>query len=134
VTGDLTSAFDFRSPDDKRIQLPSTDAFFPPDTDRHPDYRPAVPAQQMMPRQEPGVRPARAVPYELQTTAAVDLAGRKVAIRFANTGRAAAVFQVRSGQSAAGDRYARGTASPSHPRASARVRAFSGTLSRKLVR
>jgi phospholipase C len=102
VTGDLTSAFDFRSPNDDRVRLPDTDAFIPPDTDRHPDYKPAVPAQQSMPRQEPGVRPARAVPYELQATATVDLADRTVAIRFANTGRAAAVFQVRSGSNAAG--------------------------------
>jgi phospholipase C len=102
VTGDLTSAFDFRSPDDRRVPLPNTDGFVPPDTDRHPDFKPAVPAQQVMPRQEPGVRPARAVPYELQATATVDLADRKVAIRFANTGRAAAVFQVRSGSNAAG--------------------------------
>ena len=102
VAGDLTSAFDFRRPDDERVRLPDTHAFIPPDTDRHPDFKPPVPARQTMPRQEPGVRPARAVPYELQATATVDLAGRKVAIRFASTGCAAAVFQVRSGQSAAG--------------------------------
>jgi phospholipase C len=102
VAGDLTSAFDFRSLDDKRVQLPDTGAFLPPDTDRHPDFKPAVPARQTMPRQEPGVRPARAVPYELQATATVDLADRKVAIRFASTGRAAAVFQVRSGSNTAG--------------------------------
>jgi phospholipase C len=102
VTGDLTSAFDFRSPDDRRVALPATDAFVPPDTDRHPDYKPAVPTDQAMPRQEPGVRPARAVPYELQATATVELADRKVAIRFASTGKAAAVFQVRSGSNAAG--------------------------------
>jgi phospholipase C len=102
VTGDLTSAFDFRSPDDGRIWLPSTDAFIPPDHDRHPDYEPAVPAQQSVPRQEPGVRPARAVPYELQATGIADVSGRQVTLRFASTGRAAAVFQVRSGSNAAG--------------------------------
>jgi len=102
VAGDLTSAFDFRRPNDERVRLPDTDAFIPPDNDRHPDFKPPVPAQQSMPRQEPGIRPARAVPYELQAAATVDLAGRKVAIRFANTGRAAAVFQVRAGAGAAG--------------------------------
>jgi phospholipase C len=56
------------------VRLPDTDAFIPPDTDRHPDLRPPVSARQTMPRQEPGVRPARAVPYELAATAAVDLA------------------------------------------------------------
>jgi phospholipase C len=102
VTGDLTSAFDFRSPNDDRVKLPSTDTFIPPDNDRHPDYKPTVPVQQSVPRQEPGVRPARGVPYELQATAAVDLSGGKVTIHFANTGRAAAVFQVRSGSNGAG--------------------------------
>jgi phospholipase C len=102
VVGDLTSAFDFRSPNDDRVKLPSTDAYVPPDSDRHPDYKPTVPTQQSLPRQEPGVRPARALPYELQTTAAVDPAGGQVTLHFGNTGRAAAVFQVRSGTSAAG--------------------------------
>jgi len=97
VAGDLTSAFDFRSPDDQGVTLPGTAAYAPADDDRHPDYRPAVPAQQAVPLQEPGVRPARAVPYELQAVAAADPADGKVTIRFGNTGDAAAVFQVRSG-------------------------------------
>jgi phospholipase C len=102
VTGDLTSAFDFRRPNDRRVELPSTDRFAPPDTRRHPDFRPAVPAEQVMPRQEPGVRPARALPYELHATSKVDLARRRVTIKFSNTGLAAAVFQVRSGGSTRG--------------------------------
>jgi phospholipase C len=55
-----------------------------------------------MPRQEPGVRPARALPYELHATSKVDLARRDVTIKFSNTGLAAAVFQVRSGGSTRG--------------------------------
>jgi phospholipase C len=42
------------------------------------------------------------VPYELHATGTVDVSGGKVTIHFANTGRAAAVFQVRSGTSGAG--------------------------------
>ena len=102
VVGDLTSAFDFRTPNHDRVKLPSTDAFVPPDTDRHPDYKPAVPAQQSLPRQEPGMRPARAVPYELHVVATADAAAGQVALRFANTGDAAAVFQVRSGSGLTG--------------------------------
>jgi phospholipase C len=102
VVGDLTSAFDFRRPHGKRIELPSTDAFFPPDTSRHPDFKPTVPAQQAVPRQEPGVRPARAVPYELHATGIAELAERTVVIKFTNTGAAAAVFQVRAGASTRG--------------------------------
>ena len=97
VTGDLTSAFDFRRPNDRRVELPSTDAYAPPDTHRHPDFRPPVPTEQVMPRQEPGVRPARALPYELHATSKVDLARSTVTIQLANTGLAAAVFQVRAG-------------------------------------
>ena len=35
----------------------------PPDHNRHPDYVPAPPANPALPRQEKGVRPARALPY-----------------------------------------------------------------------
>jgi len=38
VVGDLTTAFDFRTPNaSPRIALPSTDAFKPDDLERHPD-------------------------------------------------------------------------------------------------
>jgi phospholipase C len=104
VAGDLTSAFDFKSPNDfearrgKVISLPSTTGYVPPDRDKHPDYVPSVPATDLpMPRQEPGVRPARAVPYELQVVGDVNQAAGTVTLSFANTGKAAAVFQVRSG-------------------------------------
>jgi len=44
------------------------------------------------------VRPARPVPYELDVLAEIDAAGGSVALHFGNTGRAAAVFHVRSGK------------------------------------
>jgi phospholipase C len=69
---------------------------------RHDDYVPVPPTQQALPKQERGVRPARAVPYELQATARVDLTARTVVIQFANTGKAAAVFQVRPGDGKTG--------------------------------
>ena len=43
VTGDLTSAFNFKTPNDDHVHAPSTAAYVPPDNDRHPDYKPAVP-------------------------------------------------------------------------------------------
>ena len=49
-----------------------------------------------MPVQEKGTRPARAVPYTLHVAAAANLAGETVTLTFGNTGRKAAVFQVRS--------------------------------------
>ncbi len=48
------------------------------------------------------MRPARAVPYELHVRGEADFADGTVKLHFANTGKAAAVFQVRSGSSADG--------------------------------
>ncbi len=94
VTGDLTSAFDFKSPNHKKFFLPSTAGYQPPDHERHDDYVP-TPTNPPHPRQERGTRPARSVPYELQATA--EVGAGTVTITFRNAGQAAAVFQVRSG-------------------------------------
>ncbi|HVZ87217.1 MAG TPA: phospholipase C, phosphocholine-specific [Polyangia bacterium] len=102
VTGDLTSAFNFRTPNDNPFRLPSTAAYVPQDHDRHDDYVPPVPAVQSLPAQESGVRPARAVPYELHAHGEADIETGKVKVAFKNTGKAAAVFQVRSGSDADG--------------------------------
>ena len=81
------------------VSLPPTAGYEPPDRDTHPDYVPALPAAAMqgVPRQEPGVRPARPVPYDLNAGADVSCSTGTVRLRFVNAGRAAAVFQVRSG-------------------------------------
>jgi len=97
VAGDLTSAFDFESKDSALVALPSTAGFTPPDYDTHSDYVPAVPGLQSLPKQEPGVRPARAVPYELHVLGEIDNVTDVVKLGFANRGSAAAVLQVRSG-------------------------------------
>jgi len=96
VTGDLTSLFNFRNPNDAVVPLPSTAGYVPPDNVTHPDYIPDVPTSQALPAQEPGVRPARPVPYELHTHGEVNFGAATVALTFANTGKAAAVFHVRS--------------------------------------
>ncbi|MDB6045617.1 MAG: phospholipase phosphocholine-specific [Gammaproteobacteria bacterium] len=96
VCGDLTSAFDFATPKTARVSLPATGAYLPPDTDRHPDYVPTPPADQALPVQEPGLRPARAVPYELHVRADAAVANGKLTLHFGNSGKAAAVFHVRS--------------------------------------
>jgi phospholipase C len=97
VTGDLTSAFDFKAPNAGVVSLPSTVAYVPPDNVRHADYKPAPPTVQAMPQQEKGTRPARAVPYELHVAAAVE--NGTVGLEFRNSGKATVVFQVRSGNS-----------------------------------
>jgi phospholipase C len=98
VTGDLTSTLDFSSPPKDRVTLPSTAAFLPPDLVRHPDLVIVPPASQQLPAQEPGVRPARALPYVLHADGQAQ--GGSFRISFGNTGDAAAVFHVRSGNAA----------------------------------
>ena len=96
VSGDLTSAFDFASPNSAEPTLPGTAAYTPPDAERHVSYVPLPPVVQALPVQEPGTRPARAVPYTLNVDAVVDLAAGEVTLQMINGGRNAAVFQVRS--------------------------------------
>ena len=94
VTGDLTTAFDFEEPERWRhIELPSTDSFVP-DLVPHPDYPAQVPANQVMPGQEKGVRPARALPYDLEAIGRS--VGNQFRIDFNNDGRQTAVFHARS--------------------------------------
>jgi len=95
VVGDLTTAFDFRTPNvPRRPDLPDTDA--PEDLVRHPDQVPVPPpsADQQVPRQERGVRPARAIPYTLHADGHASDAA--FSIELGSAGNAAAVFQVRS--------------------------------------
>ena len=95
VAGDLTGAFDFRTPNRSfPVRLPGTADFKPTDLVRHPDEVPVPPEDQRLPGQERGVRPARALPYALHADA--ELTGDSLTLTFRNTGRAAAVFLVRS--------------------------------------
>jgi len=105
VAGDLTSAFNFASPNDAVVTLPSTASYPPLPQDvaagvRLPDYVPTPPANQALPQQEPGTRPARALPYELHVDGEVSASGMQLFFR--NTGQAAAVFQARSGDGQTG--------------------------------
>ena len=90
VCGDLTSAFNFSNPNDVFPPLPSTSGYAAPDKQRHPDYVPLPPAVQALPKQEPGVRPARALPYELFVQGRLDEDSRKFVLQFINTGNAGA--------------------------------------------
>jgi phospholipase C len=96
VCGDLTSAFNFATPNDATVKLPSTAAYLPPDNERHASYIPLPPNLQRMPVQEPGIRPARPVPYRINATASADLTAEAVTLKFVNTGSRTAVFHVRS--------------------------------------
>ncbi|MCQ8277926.1 phospholipase C, phosphocholine-specific [Acetobacteraceae bacterium KSS8] len=102
VCGDLTTAFDFRTPNDKVGALPSVSGYKPPTQTRHPDYKPVPPLVASMPKQETGVRRARALPYRLSARAEAD--ATSVTLRFGNHGDQTAVFQVRSADPLQGPR------------------------------
>jgi phospholipase C len=94
VCGDLTTAFDFRTPDATLPPLPDT-SNYRSIADQLCTTKPAptVPAQPSpIDPQEPGVRPARALPYELHVNASVH--GASLRIEFANRGDQGAHFYV----------------------------------------
>ena len=102
VVGDLTSMFNFVNPNDKRVNLPKTDAFLPPVSElAGGNVQTFIPSLGTVivgiPPQEKGVQPARALPYELNVYASVDAVAGIIVLTFVNTGGAAVVFQVRSG-------------------------------------
>jgi phospholipase C len=92
VCGDLTRAFDFTNPNAAFPALPATSGYVPPDKQRHPNYVPVPPAVQSKPSQEPGVRPARALPYELSVRVQQQPQTSTLHIEFVNTGDAGAAF------------------------------------------
>lgn len=96
MSGDLTSAFDFAAPHDAWPELPDTSGYIAAvnASCKLPD--PVVPAQSTaadIHAQEPGVRPARPLPYDL----AVDEIGGGTGVlasQFASFGAAGACFTV----------------------------------------
>ena len=101
ICGDLTGAFDFGHAGDSVPALPSTSAYVPPNNDRYPSYVPVPPAVGQLPVQEPGLRPARPLPYDLVADGTISAAGQ-VKIVFASNGAVGANFHVTSGTQAAG--------------------------------
>ncbi|MFI9820626.1 phosphocholine-specific phospholipase C [Streptomyces sp. NPDC052013] len=97
ICGDLTSAFDFSRTDSRPAALPDTDAYEPPDRERHPDYRPTPPADPSLPRQERGLRPARPLKYAPAVDGSVDTENGKFTVTFASGAEAGAAFLVTSG-------------------------------------
>jgi phospholipase C len=94
ICGDLTRAFDFAHPNAALPTLPNTSGYAPADRERHPDYVPLPPLVQAKPKQELGVRPARALPYELFVRARIDAVASKLRLKFSNSGHAGAAFNV----------------------------------------
>jgi phospholipase C len=106
VCGDLTSVFNFKNPnddrDDRQVKLPSTEGYLPSVY----ELSGGSPADVVIttenviigvPPQEKSVRPARALPYELNVHSTIHASNSTVELQFVNGGKAGAVFQVRSG-------------------------------------
>ena len=88
-------AFDFEGHDGRVPHLPSTTAY-EPDRGSHGDFKPTPPANQQLPRQERGQRPARPLGYALEVTGALDQGQGKYILDFDNAGDIGACFQVNS--------------------------------------
>ncbi|KKL29730.1 phosphocholine-specific phospholipase C [Burkholderia contaminans] len=103
ICGDLTSALDFSKSDATLPTLPSTQAYVAQAdlqcSRASSQTAPASTAQQVVSAQEPGTRPARALPYELHVTGQLQAQG--YALTFANTGTQGAHFWVYTGDATA---------------------------------
>jgi phospholipase C len=105
AVGDLTSVFNFANPNHGHVKLPNTADFLPSIPELAggsvPDFIPSLDTVLIgVPQQEKGVRPARALPYELNVHAKVNASNNTVVLKFINTGGATVVLQVRSGNPA----------------------------------
>jgi phospholipase C len=95
VSGDLTSAFDFVNPNETIFpDLPLEHDAASKLAAGAERPKPSVPAIPEALFQEPGLRPSRALPYELHVHALADHVGAALALKFENTGRAGAVLHV----------------------------------------
>lgn len=95
VSSDLTSAFDFESPNDPKF----------PDLPKTSNYIEVENASKLLPLagppksteglyQEKGTRFSRPLPYQLNTEIAIDKATSNIRLLFANNGKAGVVFHV----------------------------------------
>ncbi|PKF32922.1 phosphocholine-specific phospholipase C [Acinetobacter proteolyticus] len=98
VCGDLTSAFNFKTPNLLPVpDLSGKKSKAEADAIRKAQERLSQvsrPLSQTDPVQEMGIRPSRALPYVLHSSAKVDAVAKTVKLMFSNTGTHAAVFHV----------------------------------------
>ncbi|HET6330432.1 MAG TPA: phospholipase C, phosphocholine-specific [Holophagaceae bacterium] len=87
--GDLTAAFDFANPDFSQPTLPSAT----PVTCAS-GTTPKPPKQQMLPVQEAGTKPARALPYQPNAISYADCVNGLLRVSMHNTGTASAHFAI----------------------------------------
>ena len=99
VLGDLTSAFNFATPNDEK--LPDLNILTRSGSDQERAAQEALtavplpdPSTQAKGVQEPGVRYSRALPYELHASGRSQPGTGNMWLVFSNTGKQAAVFHV----------------------------------------
>lgn len=94
MTGDLTSTLDFSVADPAWPSLPDTRTFIA-NADASCQLAPAAPpATSALPAQEPGSRPARALPYAISVNGRTDFATGRYWLDFFNDGAAGAGLNV----------------------------------------
>jgi phospholipase C len=94
VCGDLTSAFNFATPNDAPLpQLPDVSDYATLEAQQKLLPLPVPPSTPQPLFQEPGIRFSRALPYELHASARIAASGLLTLI-FSNTGQQGAVFHV----------------------------------------
>jgi phospholipase C len=92
VCGDLVSAFDFTRTVLDVPSFPETTASADRACDALPAPRP--PVVQSMPKQEPGPRPRRSLPYQPNATSALDAIARTLGIEMTNAGTRAVHYSI----------------------------------------
>ncbi|MEC4019653.1 phosphocholine-specific phospholipase C [Streptomyces sp. H27-D2] len=96
ICGDLTSAFDFGLKNTEPGRLPDTDAYEPPDRERHPSYVPKAPATAVLPKQEAGSRPTRPLSYAPLADGVATPSTGRFTLTFSGGPAAGACFSVTS--------------------------------------
>jgi phospholipase C len=94
VTGDLTTAFDFKHPDFSIPKIPTLDQTWALTQLTGGSTTPPAEGAQKMPSQEPGTRPHRPTNYQLHADVTVNRTTSTVTTALTNTGKVGASFAV----------------------------------------
>lgn len=94
VTGDLTTAFDFKHPDFSIPKIPTLDQTWALTQLSSGSTAPPAEGAQKMPTQEPGTRPHRPTNYQLHADVTVDRTTSRVTAALTNTGQVGASFSI----------------------------------------
>jgi phospholipase C len=94
VCGDLTSAFDFATPDAAAHALPITESYIADADATRTLPAPILPQTFSSVAQERGQRPARALPYAFEAACEIDASRKTLALKISNKGAAGVALNV----------------------------------------